>query len=333
MPDQTALLPAGPFSWVRRGLAAAIVVGGLLAIGTDRVHTCEQKQSVFGTVATVCHPPHLDDPLVVGGIVLALLLLLPDLAEFSVPGLVTLKLRLREQEARTEATTAELEAIRVQIAHLSASSSSDSSSVATQIVHLYPPAATGLQTATLAAELPEQAAESASSHLLASARLLTGETAMTALIDEASEDLGGPTLHVYMPNSAGLLLPVDEPERSPDDAGWPTGVGVVGQAWLTGQVESRRSPDLHRDSEQLPEHRRSWYTGLRVVTAIPVLNAAGRVIAVLSAASDDDAMPLDEQPAVERLILAASLVARVLVDLLGWETDAPVRHPDSGGGQ
>ncbi|MDQ4134437.1 MAG: hypothetical protein M3179_14835 [Actinomycetota bacterium] len=54
---------------------------------------------------------------------------------------------------------------------------------------------------------------------------------------------------------------------------------------------------------------------------MPVANASGRVLAVLSAASSDPASALRNDTGMEALVAVADAVARVLVDLLKWFTD------------
>jgi len=68
--------------------------------------------------------------------------------------------------------------------------------------------------------------------------------------------------------------------------------------------------------------RRERYSNVAVVAAVPVLNAANRPIAVLAGSSADPASRLDGPEGLQALLTHADALARVLVDLLGWETDA-----------
>jgi hypothetical protein len=65
------------------------------------------------------------------------------------------------------------------------------------------------------------------------------------------------------------------------------------------------------------------YRDLAVIVALPVLDAGGRPVAVLTASSRDPMSRLDEDDALTELLAAGEVVARVLVDLLGWAADPP----------
>jgi len=54
---------------------------------------------------------------------------------------------------------------------------------------------------------------------------------------------------------------------------------------------------------------------------MPVLNAAGRIIAVLSASSTSPGTELATPAGFEEHLGLAAAMARILVDVLGWETD------------
>ena len=83
-----------------------------------------------------------------------------------------------------------------------------------------------------------------------------------------------------------------------------------------------RGPDVLEDLAGLPAERRARHGSLAVVAAAagaqrrrPADRGAGLVV-------DDPASRLDGPEGVETLLTNADAVARVLVDLLGWETDA-----------
>jgi hypothetical protein len=100
----------GRRGWVRVirlasvGIVGACVLGYVLASTYSRsLESCnEQVSSQTGHVVRVCHPVSASDAPVVIGLVLIGLLLLPDFAEVAIPGLVSLKRRVAEQERRQD---------------------------------------------------------------------------------------------------------------------------------------------------------------------------------------------------------------------------------------
>ncbi|MCW2538815.1 MAG: hypothetical protein JWN95_540 [Frankiales bacterium] len=312
--------------WVRRALAVAALLGGWALIATDQVKVCEDQLSRGGAAVSVCHPPHIDDPIVIGDLLVVLLLLSPELTEFSVPGLIALKMRVKQQQAATESTAATVETLRQHVISLTNSNSSASNAVVTTNLVLHSAAQSGDETAALSAN-PDEAApadEPAIDSRVISARLLLGEMSLPYLFTEAGRQLGPDVeLHLYMPNDDGILLPVDEPGRDADDAGWPPGIGVVGLAWASRSLVVGRGAELRRAIDALPAPRQERYADIEVVAAVPVRNGADRPIAVLSAASRNPAARLDDGAARAQLSVTASLCARVLIDVLGWDDETP----------
>jgi hypothetical protein len=132
------------------------------------------------------------------------------------------------------------------------------------------------------------------------------------------------SLHLYLPDETGMaLVPVFESDRADRATDWwQVGQGLVGRAWRDREVLTARGRDVLEDLAGLPPERRERYGALAVVAAVPVLNGAGRPIAVLAGSSADPASRLDGREGIETLLTHADAIARVLVDLLGWETDA-----------
>jgi len=60
---------------------------------------------------------------------------------------------------------------------------------------------------------------------------------------------------------------------------------------------------------------------LRVVASTPVINAAGNVVAVLSASSEDVRSGLATDEGKEAHLALAGAMGRVLIDLLRWADD------------
>jgi hypothetical protein len=318
--------------WLRRGLAAALLLGGWVLIATDRIQVCDEQLSRGGAAVSVCHPPRIDDPIVIGDLLAVLLLLAPELTEFSVPGLIALKLRVKQQQVATESTAATVETLRQHVMNLTNSNSSASNAMVTTNLVVNSAAQSGDETAALSAG-PDVASlldEPAIDSRVISARLLLGEQVLPYLFTSAGHQLGDDVeLHLYMPNDDGILLPVDEPGRDVDDAGWPPGVGVVGMAWVSRSLVVGRGAELRSAVDALPAPRQARYADIEVVAAVPVRNGADRPIAVLSAASRNPGATLDDAAARAQLSVTASLCARVLIDVLGWDDETP----NSGYGQ
>jgi hypothetical protein len=85
----------------RWAVAASLLLLGIVYSRTGWT-VCEEKLATIGNqaVVKVCRPPTLTDLPVVGGLLLMLLLLFPDLAEIGIPGFVSLKRRVEEHDAQ-----------------------------------------------------------------------------------------------------------------------------------------------------------------------------------------------------------------------------------------
>lgn len=286
--------------WARRAAAAAVVVLAVALTASGRLEVCDERLTGAGAVVSVCSAPDALDGVTLAIGLLVLLLLAPDIAEIGVPGLVTMRRRLAEHDA-------ELATLRLQLS---------AASTASVVIN-------GLATAPYAdGESPDDVPEPVPD-VVDQARYLAAELLTRALQDEAAETLDA-RLHLYLyDDDSGLLTPVLEPaEGQPVVAGWEPGQGVVGRAWSAQAAVSARGVELSRDVGVVSERRLARYAELAVVTAIPVLNAAGVPIAVVSASSRDPDCPLDSDEALTQLLAAGELLARGLVDLLGWATDA-----------
>jgi hypothetical protein len=86
------------------GLLAALGVGViLLTYLWQAAEVCEEQVATNGTVVEVCGPANdVGIPLIALWILLIVIVLLPDLSEFTVPGLVTIKRRVDEVARSTE---------------------------------------------------------------------------------------------------------------------------------------------------------------------------------------------------------------------------------------
>ncbi|MGH8867147.1 MAG: hypothetical protein ACRDYU_04035 [Actinomycetes bacterium] len=318
---------------LRRALVVGLATAGLVVLVTGWLDVCDQ-QVVAGSVTEVCRAPRIDDGLVlVFGLVL-LLMVLPDLTEVGVPGLLSLRREVGQQGARLSAESDRRALLENQVRHLEANlvQSAVSSSQVSSTTTVGTPHVTVNLAGLPAAQLAVPGAEAATSLLgadaalpepVVQARYAAAEYLLGHLLEQPPGVLGDVRLNLFLPVDDGVRL---WPALAPDDEAaegesWTQGQGVVGRAWQTGEPVSARGADIRHGLETLPADRRSRYERLTVVVAVPVLNAAGRPVGVLSAVSVDPDSPLDADPALDELLTRADVLARVLVDLLGWADD------------
>ena len=288
--------------WLRRSIACLVAVAAVGGTAAGVVRVCSQQLTGTGGVVTVCRAPGATDALTLAVGLVLLLLLTPDVAEIGLPGLITLRRRVAEHES-------ELAALRLQIA---------TASTASVVIN-------GLATAPYAdGEVPDDVPEPVPD-VVDQARYLAAELLTRYVQEEALDVLDGARLHLYLfDDDTGLLTPVLEPEADyPVVAGWAPGQGVVGRAWSEVAAVTARGREVLAGVGSVSPRRRTRYAELAVVTAVPVLNAAGVPVAVVSASSRDPDCPLDSDDAVTMLLAAGEVLARGLVDLLGWATDEP----------
>jgi hypothetical protein len=320
--------------WLRRGLAVAIAILAVVAVATGWVETCSDTVTDAGQVVRTCRAPEFGDGLVVAMLVVLLLLLLPDLAEVGVPGLFTLRRRVEEQESRLETEEARRSLLESQVVTLNARMSqvATASAVGVDRLNIY---VSGDETADYAAAERQHEQQSTPGAIagpvrvdrISRARYTAADLFVRRLRAHPGGGLEDASLHLYLPDETGMaLVPVFEADRgiSGERAAdwWQVGQGLVGRAWQDREVLTARGADVLADLAGLPPERRERYGRLAVVAAVPVLNGAGRPIAVLAGSSSDPASRLDGPEGVETLLTNADAIARVLVDLLGWETDA-----------
>jgi hypothetical protein len=120
----------------------------------------------------------------------------------------------------------------------------------------------------------------------------------------------------------GRLLPVLEPERDPHRSeGWAPGQGATGLAWTRADYVLVKGEACYDETHGLTAAQRERYKSLAIVAAAPVLNAAGDVVAVLSASTENPESALDTEEGQEAHLALAAAMGRVVVDLLRWADD------------
>lgn len=142
------------------------------------------------------------------------------------------------------------------------------------------------------------------------------------LLLRPSGPLVGCTLQLYLyDEERDLLLPILTPGHPGPSLGFVPGQGATGMAWARGECVIAQGPAVADNTFHLSPEQKERYQDLAAVAAMPVKNGAGRVIAVLAAASTapDRALLTDE--GFEYHVFLAEAVARILVDLLKWFDD------------
>jgi hypothetical protein len=320
----------GWFDRVRRGAAmlAVLVAVGFIAAG--RAQVCSDSVTGSGAVVTTCRAPQASDGLVIAYALFILLLLAPDLAELGVPGLLTLRRRVDEQDTRLETEEGRRELLESQLTSISARLTQVSSAQAVGVdeLNIY---VSGDETAHFAAaerQIPPAGAERAGPAVIVDrvsrARYTAADLFIRRMRAHPGGALDGSHLHLYLPDETGLMLvPAFEADRTGRGGSdwWQVGQGIVGRSWRDGEALTARGEEILQSIADLPPAQRQRYSGLAVVAAVPVQNGAGRAIAVLSASSSDPETRLDGPEGIETLVTHADAIARLIVDLLGWESD------------
>jgi hypothetical protein len=320
-------------SWadrVRRGLAMVAVLVGVFLIAFDVAEVCAGSVTGAGAVVTTCRSPQASDGIVIGYGLFILLLLAPDLAELGVPGLFTLRRRVEEQESRLETEEGRRSLLEEQVATISArvTAAATARAVGVDALNIY---VSGDDTADFAAAdrpIATQAGAPPGPAVIVDrvsrARYTAADLFIRRLRAYPGGALEGSSPHLYLPDETGMMLvPAFEADRAGRGGTdwWQVGQGIVGRAWRDGEALTARDEEIMQSIAELPPAQRQRYAGLAVVAAVPVLNASARAIAVLSASTTDPESRLDAPEGIEALVTHADAIARIIVDLLGWEGD------------
>ncbi|MFT4218716.1 MAG: hypothetical protein QM619_16235 [Micropruina sp.] len=305
--------------WVATNLryliALALSLGGLIwLLWVPRICGQELGGAAKDTPVEVCRAVQLTDPVVLAWLLGVVLVLWGTLSEASVAGVITLKRAVTEAKRVTEEARATL--LRVDA---SARQSQ------TQILQAGGPVGPG-QFGTqfhLTGAVPM----SARPHVISDGQLPEPNPADASLpqeeVDRAYVDLvdwvvrsqldeltsripGADAAHAYVQDSNGLLSRIDGPVGKRGRS-WKPGEGTVGTAWLTGAFVSGEPAGMP----------------ITAVAAVPIMNAAGRSIGVLSIHSTTTPPPdFDSDDVLFAMSASSERMARVYVALLRIETDA-----------
>jgi hypothetical protein len=302
----------------RWALVILLALAAVALVAADAVSVCEQIVSARDTPVTVCRPPRSGDAVTLSFLALLLALLAPDLAEAGVPGLFTLRSRLAAQEERLALEIEHREILESRLTAVQAQVTRTSAQATVTVV-------SGEATARYAGAGYGEAGEPpVHDAVVDAARYLGAELLLGHLDAIGSGSLRGVNLRLYLPDDAGdVLAPVLRESPEDDSEVWRRGEGVVGQCWQRDEIVVARGPEVREGLSALPPRRSRRYSLLAIVVAVPVRNAEGRPIGVLSASSRDPDSGLDSPEAAGDLFGAAAVCARILVDLLGWANDQP----------
>lgn len=160
------------------------------------------------------------------------------------------------------------------------------------------------------------------SKIIGGLNLAAGEIALRAIFQRATsqQPLSGCTLRLY-------LFDEDERVLSPAlgdgslDAHWEPGKGATGTAFLTGEYVLATGEEAWDDTYGLNPEQQKRYRSLTAVASVPVFNAAGTVIAVVTAQTTEPDSLLSADAGEVALVEVSLLASRVLVELLQWFDD------------
>lgn len=180
--------------------------------------------------------------------------------------------------------------------------------------------------------------------VIAARHSLAGESLRAIMQPAADDPLAGVYFRLYLyDEDLDRLIPVTLPGEAPSDvelhAGeeWEVGKGATGTAFADDTFVYVAGDAVWDTTYGLTDAQAERFRSLTVVASIPVLNLAGDTIAVLTASTElpDGGAIGTEDDAFYELLARSMLVARVLIDLLGWAEDRypslnaeGVQHPE-----
>lgn len=188
-----------------------------------------------------------------------------------------------------------------------------------------------LQRARLSREISEEQSQNRLSikmqESLEATRYFAATLASQAIFDDAQKadpsfDVCQLRFFMYDKQQERLfaVLRPNQPEMG--QRGWRLREGVTGVAYATGEFQIATGAATHDGTYNLDEDYQRRYAHLTEVAAMPVMNAEGVVVGVLSASHDADKSILETEDWRRAHQVAADALARVVVDLLGWHSDA-----------
>lgn len=168
-----------------------------------------------------------------------------------------------------------------------------------------------------------EVSEDVDERLLGAARYFAASGWFEYVLKVLGDEVGAEYRLFVLDEMQGRLLPVFEPEEGGVPShGWEVGHGVTGVAYERGEYVCVHGRAAHDGTYGLTPDQQRRYEHLRVVAAMPVRNASGSIVAVLSGSSESPDSLLGTPDGYERHQGAALMVGRVLIDLLKWFPDS-----------
>lgn len=155
-----------------------------------------------------------------------------------------------------------------------------------------------------------------------SARVALAGGSLRSLLNPSRGPLAGATLHLYLYDAGDNRLRALGVAGPPGEEGWEPGKGATGAAYELGEYVLATGEAVRDSTYGLTPDQQQRAADLAAVAAMPVFNAAGEVIAVLTASSTGPDISLDAPEAFDEMVAKANIIARVLIDVLEWYPDA-----------
>lgn len=160
------------------------------------------------------------------------------------------------------------------------------------------------------------------------ARYLLGERALEQFVLTPAPPLNDCRGQVWLfDDNKEILYGILEPGH-PGNVTFAPGEGAVGRSWVEeayviAEGEAVVSRDLGLDAAKIDR-----YADVTAAAAVPVFNAGGEKLAVLSMSSQDPDTQLGSEEGLQHLLFLAEVTARVLVDLFKWFDEGIVQDPE-----
>lgn len=134
-------------------------------------------------------------------------------------------------------------------------------------------------------------------------------------------------VHLYDPD-LGMLLPILASAHVGPSPGFEPNQGTVGTCWESGEYVVATGDAVSDETFNLTPEQQERFTDLTVSASVPVTNAAGRTIGVVSGSSRNASSALASVGGLEVQIFLAEAAAIILVDVLKWFSNG---YDDIGG--
>lgn len=154
------------------------------------------------------------------------------------------------------------------------------------------------------------------------ARGALGSLILEDLLGEPEGPLADCLLHLYLyDDDTGRLRAVEFAGSEEEAEAWEVGTGATGTAWAEQTYVLATGDAVWDATHGLTPEQQARFRHLAAVAAMPVINARGDTLAVLTCSTTNPKSGLTTDEGFDSHLLLAMLVARVLVDVLKWFPD------------